>query len=181
MTVGMQKPDGGSILWPVARAGAPSFMTPERRSHMLKLTIAALAVALASTAAAAWRDLRIDGGSEANFAESIEAFKEELPRARRYVFVLAMQDIWVHGVEAAKATDREYTAVEYVRQTNGLGYDEVVTLLDPTGRTARARYREGSRLYAHAAPEFYPSQQNSPESFTYQTPQMIEHALQPAQ
>ena len=148
---------------------------------MLKLTIAALAVALASTAAAGWRDLRIDGSSEAGFAESMEAFKEKLPRERRYVFVLAMQDIWVQGVEGAKATDREYTAIEYFRQTNGLGYDEVVTLLDPTGQTARARYREASRLYARAVPQSYASQVNWPESFTYQTPQMIEQALQPAQ
>ena len=151
---------------------------------MLKLTVVVLAFALAGTAAAAgWRDLRIDGSSEASFAESMEAFKEKLPRARRYVFVLAMQDIWVQGVEAAKATDREYTGIEYFRQTNGLGYDEVVTLLDPTGQTARARYREAFRLYARAAPEFYPapSQQNWPESFTYRTPEMIEQALQPAQ
>lgn len=152
---------------------------------MLKLTVAALAFALAGTAAAGWRDLRIDGSSEASFAESMEAFKEKLPRERHYVFVLAMQDIWVQGVEAAKAADREYTAIEYFRQTNGLVYEEVVTLLDPTGQTARARYREASRfprLYSRAAPEFYspPSQQSGPESFTYQTPQMIEHALQPA-
>ena len=151
---------------------------------MLKITVAVLAVALAGTASAGgWRNLRIDGSSEAAFAESMEAFKEKLPRAQRYVFVLAMQDIWVQGVEAAKATDREYTGIEYFRQTNGLGYDEVVTLLDPTGQTARARYREASRLYARAAPEFYPapSQQNWPESFTYRTPEMIEQALQPAQ
>jgi len=151
---------------------------------MLKITVAVLAVALAGTASAGgWRNLRIDGSSEAAFAESMEAFKEKLPRAQRYVFVLAMQDIWVQGVEAAKATDREYTGIEYFRQTNGLGYNEVVTLLDPTGQTARARYREASRLYARAAPEFYPapSQQNWPESFTYRTPEMIEQALQPAQ
>jgi len=152
---------------------------------MLKITVAVLAVALAGTASAGgWRNLRIDGSSEAGFAESMEAFKEKLPRARRYVFVLAMQDIWVKGVEAAKATDREYTAIEYFRQTNGLVYDEVVTLLDPTGQTARARYREASRLYARATPEFYPfPSQNWPanESFTYRTPEMIEHALQPAQ
>ena len=151
---------------------------------MLKITVAVLAVALAGTASAGgWRNLRIDGSSEAAFAESMEAFKEKLPRAQRYVFVLAMQDIWVQGVEAAKATDREYTGIEYFRQTNGLGYDEVVTLLDPTGQTARARYREASRLYARAAPELYPypSQQSWPESFTYRTPEMIEQALQPAQ
>jgi hypothetical protein len=151
---------------------------------MQKLTVAVLALAFAATASAGgWRDLRIDGSSEASFAESMEAFKEKLPRARRAVFVLAMQDIWVKGVEAAKVTDREYTAIEYFRQTHGLKYDEVVTLLDPTGQTARARYREASRLYARAAPELYPypSQQSWPESFTYRTPEMIERALQPAQ
>src|SRR6185436_13803369 len=124
---------------------------------MQKLTVAVLALAFAATASAGgWRDLRIDGSSEASFAESMEAFKEKLPRARRAVFVLAMQDIWVKGVEAAKVTDREYTAIEYFRQTHGLKYDGVVTLLDPTGQTARARYREASRLYARAAPELYP-------------------------
>ena len=155
---------------------------------MQKLTVAVLALAFAATASAGgWRDLRIDGSSEAGFAASMEAFKEKLPRARRAVFVLAMQDIWVQGVEDAKATDREYTAIEYFRQTNGLGYDEVVTLLDPTGQTARARYREAfrfPRLYARESPEFYPyPSQNWPanESFTYRTPEMIERALQPAQ
>jgi hypothetical protein len=151
---------------------------------MQKLTVAVLALALAGTASAGgWRDLRIDGSSEASFAESMEAFKEKLPRERLYVFVLAMQDIWVQGVEAAKATDREYTAIEYFRQTHGLKYDEVVTLLDPTGQTARARSREASRLYARAASASYPSQANWPadESFTYRSPEMIERALQPAQ
>jgi hypothetical protein len=149
---------------------------------MVKTIVTVLALIFAGTASAGgWRNLRVDGSSQAGFAESMEALKEKLPRARRYVFVLAMQDIWVQGVEAAKATDREYTAIEYFRQTNGLGYDEVVTLLDPTGQTAIARYREASRLYARAAPQSYPSQQNWPESFTYQTPQMIERALQPAQ
>ena len=61
---------------------------------MLKITVAVLAVALAGTASAGgWRDLRIDGSSEASFAESMEAFKEKLPRDRLYVFVLAMQEI----------------------------------------------------------------------------------------
>ena len=62
----------------------------------------------------------------------------------------------MQGVEGAKATDREYTAIEYLRQTHGLKYDEVVTLLDPTGQTARARYREASRfprLYARGSPD----------------------------
>src|SRR5262245_36629868 len=112
---------------------------------MVKTIVTVLALILAGTASAGgWRDLRIDGSSEASFAESMEAFKEKLPRQRRYVFVLAMQDILVQGVEAAKATDREYTALDYYAELDGLGYHEVVTLLDPTGETAKARYRKAS-------------------------------------
>jgi hypothetical protein len=118
---------------------------------MLRLTVAVLAVALASTASAGgWRNLRIDGSSEAGFAESVEAFKEKLPMTRRYAFAHALQDIWEQGVKDAEAAEREYTASEYFRQIDGLGYDEVVTLLDPTGEKAKARYREASRLYARA-------------------------------
>ena len=78
----------------------------------------------------------------------------------------------MQGVEAAKATDREYTAIEYLRQTNGLGYDEVVTLLDPTGQTAKARYREATRLYARESPDiYYRGSHESHENFPPYSPQ----------
>ena len=107
---------------------------------MLKLTAAVLAVALAGSASAAgWRSLRIDGSSDASFADSVAAFKEKLPLARRYAFELALQDIWVQGAEDAEAAQREYTTSDYFRRLDGLGYSEVVTLLDPTGDTEQAR------------------------------------------
>jgi len=109
---------------------------------MLKLTVAVLAVALAGTASAArWRSLRVDGSSEASFAESVTALQQKLTKARGYVFALALQDVWVQGTKDAEADQREYTASDYFRQLDGLGYDEVVTLLDPTGGTAQMRYR----------------------------------------
>jgi hypothetical protein len=156
---------------------------------MLKLTVAVLAVALAGTASAGgWRNLRIDGSSEADFVESVAAFKEELPLARWYAFAHALNDIWLQGVTAAKAANREYTASDYFRQTDGLEYDEVVTLLDPTGETARAHYREASRLYTRAVPRAVlqnvgwpsPENQTGPAAASFMTPRMIEHALQPA-
>jgi len=160
---------------------------------MLKLTVVVLAVALAGTASAGgWRNLRIDGSSEARFTQSVEAFTDKLSLARREVFVHALQDIWVQGAAAAKAANREYTAGEYFRQVDGLKYDEVVTLLDPTGETAAARYREASRLVALAAAlNSRRSSFDSPgpaehqgfsadASYGYQTPAMIEHALAPA-
>jgi hypothetical protein len=104
---------------------------------MLKLTIAVLALALAGTASAAgWRSLRVDATSEASFAESVAAIQKKLSPSRRYAFSLALQDIWLKGQQDAEAARRDYTATDYHRQVHGLGYNEVVTLLDPSGRSA---------------------------------------------
>ena len=116
---------------------------------MLRLTVAVLAVALAGTASAAkWKDLRVDGSSEDAFAQSLAAFKEELSPARRYAFGEALKDIWVQGAQAAESEQREYTAAEYFRQLDGLGYEQVVTFTDPTGDTAKRRVRDGMRMVA---------------------------------
>ena len=117
---------------------------------MLKLTIAVLTVTLAGTACAAgWRSLRIDGSSEASFTKSVAALQQKLAPERQYVFVRALQAIWAQGAKAAEADKREYTASEYFRRLDGLGYQEVVTLMDPTGNTAK-RYR--ADYYAHSGP-----------------------------
>ena len=109
---------------------------------MLKLTIAVLAVALAGTASAAkWRDLRVDGSSEDAFAQSLAEFKEELSPAQRYVFAEALKDVWIQGEKVAEAEQREYTADEYYRQLDGLAYEQVVKYTDPTGDTAKQRFR----------------------------------------
>ena len=109
---------------------------------MQKLTVVVLAVAFAGTASAAgWRDLRVDGSSEEAFARSMTAFKDELSPPREYVFGEALRDIWNEGAKAAEAEQREYTADEFYRQLDGLRYEEVVTLTDPTGDTAKRRYR----------------------------------------
>lgn len=165
---------------------------------MPKLTVAVLVVALAGTASAdGWRNLRIDAANEASFAQSIEAFTGKLSLARREVFVHALQDIWVDGLAAAKAANREYTPSEYFRQVDGLKYEGVVTLLDPTGETAKARYREATRLYARAALQSprasslgspWPAEHQGfsaeghgwPGNAAFTTPQSIEHALAPA-
>jgi hypothetical protein len=113
---------------------------------MLKLAIAVLAVALAGTAgAAAWRDLRIDASSEAAFKQSLDTFKEELSPERQRVFTAALSDIWLLGTEKAKADQRQFTVNEYYQQLHGLSYEEVVTFTDPTGETAKQRYREATR------------------------------------
>ena len=109
----------------------------------LKLTVAALAIALAGTASAGWRSMRVEAADLATFEESVAAFEEELFTARHYVFMLALQDMWDRGLERASAEQREYTEAEYFRQLDGLTYDEVVTLADPTGEVTRERYRAG--------------------------------------
>jgi hypothetical protein len=118
----------------------------EAHSHVL-------VVALAGAAnAAGWRSLRVDGSSNTSFAKSVAEFEQKLSPARHHVFVLALHDIWNKGTKTAEANQREYTADEYVRQLDGLGYEEVVTLTDPTGDTAEARYRGASHYYALTAP-----------------------------
>ena len=115
---------------------------------MQKLTVVVLAVAFAGTASAeGWRDLRVDGSSEEAYAQSITALKDALSPRREYVFGEALKDIWNEGAKAAESEQREYTADEFYRQLDGLRYEEVVTLTDPTGDTAKKRYRN--------APEFY--------------------------
>ena len=119
---------------------------------MLKLTVAMLAFALAGTAAAGWRELRIDASSEEAFAKSLEAFKDKLSPAHRYVFGEALKDIWLQGTEQAKAGQREYTDSDYYAQLHGLGYKEIVKLTDPTGDTAKDRYRTASLSQRYASP-----------------------------
>jgi hypothetical protein len=127
---------------------------------MLKLAAAVLAVALAGAASAAgWRSLRLDGSSEAAFAESTAAFEARLPPSRRYAFAQALQDIWLKGVTDAAAAARDYTTGDYHGQVDGLPYKEVVTLLDPTGDTeplrrkaARAQPDRDQSRYARNAP-----------------------------
>lgn len=125
---------------------------------MLKLTVAVLAFALAGSASAAgWRDLRVDGSSEDAFAKSLGAFKAKLSPPRASVFGEALKDIWIQGAKAAEAEQRDYTADEYYAQVDGLSYEEVVTLTDPTGATAKQRYQAALR---GAAPGRY---QTGPE------------------
>jgi hypothetical protein len=108
---------------------------------MLKVTVAVLAVALASTASAGgWRSLRLDATSEAAFEQSVALFQDKLSPSRRHAFARALQDIWTEGVLQASGV---YTRADYFARLNGLAYEEVVTLLDPTGEKAhqyRAEY-----------------------------------------
>jgi hypothetical protein len=120
---------------------------------MLKVTFAVLAVALAGTASAdGWRKLQIDASSETAFDESVATFQQKLSPARRFVLGQALRDIWSEGVQAAKAEQREYTTADYYAQIDGLSYKELVTFTDPTGDTAKDRYRAattGAARYAN--------------------------------
>ena len=102
---------------------------------MLKLTVAVLAVALASSASAAgWRKLRIDASSDTSFQESVALFQDKLSPSRRVAFAMSLEDIWLAGSRLAEEQQREYTRADYLRQLDGLGYKEVVTLTYPTGK-----------------------------------------------
>jgi hypothetical protein len=128
---------------------------------MLKLTGAVLAIALAgTTSAAGWRSLRIDASSEAKFTESVEVFQDRLTPSRRHAFKRALEDTWRRGTEAASAEQREYARDNYLRQLDGLTYNEVVRIPDPTGELAK-RYR-AEYYYARARPQGRASPPASP-------------------
>jgi hypothetical protein len=118
----------------------------------LKLAMALLAVAFAGTASAAgWRSLRVDGSSEDGFTQSVAAFEEKLSPVRYHVFLRALQDVWAAGTEAAAADGGEYTDADYLRQLDGLTYDNVVTFTDRSGATARERYLAALAQYRAAS------------------------------
>ena len=131
---------------------------------MLKLAVAVLAVALAGSASAeGWRSLRVDARDEAAFKESVALFQSKLSPSREHAFNLALQDIWAQGTEKASAEQREYTSSDYFGQLDGLTYDDVVRIPDPTGHKAkryRAEYyyaRGGGRVGTSPAPSSYTS------------------------
>ena len=122
---------------------------------MLKLTSAVLAVALAGTASAAgWRNLRIDASSEANFDQSVELLRDKLTKSRKHAFERAMQDLWTQRTQEAIAEQREFTQEEYYAQLDGLSYEQVVRVLDPTGEQA-GRYR--AEYYRSRPPPEFPA------------------------
>src|SRR6185436_13616771 len=123
----------------VVTFSAPRAIQPTWSAPMLKRTVAAvLAVALAGTASAAgWRSLRLDARDEARFTQSIAVFQEKLSPERWYALRVALQDIWENGTKNAAAEQREYTAADYLRQLDGLGYEQLVTFTDPSEETAR--------------------------------------------
>jgi hypothetical protein len=113
---------------------------------MLRVALAVLAVSVASSASAGWRDLRIDASSEAAFTESVALLQEKLSRPRAGFLTLALHDLWVTGTERAQSDDRVFNAEEYFRQLDGLGYEGVLALADPTGVKQRNQYRAMYRV-----------------------------------
>ena len=151
---------------------------------MLKVTIAVLALVLASSASAAgWKKLTVDASSEQAFEKSLAEFKERLTPARRVVFGEALKDIWVKGSQDAEANQREYTAADYYRQLHGLGYEAITTLTDPTGETAKTRYRAAYASLPRVAPPQHQSSNQAPPIINDQhtrgsSPQQAAQAMQ---
>jgi hypothetical protein len=125
---------------------------------MQKLTVVVLAVVFAGTASAeGWRSLRLDASSETALKESVALFRDKLSPRREYVFDEALKDIWNEVAKAAESEQREYTADEFYRQLDGLRYEEVVTLTDPTGDTAKKRYRNAPEFYRQYRSRYVPT------------------------
>lgn len=125
---------------------------------MLKLTVVVSAVVLAGTASAdGWKSLRVDASSEAAYQQSLAVFNEKLSPPRQSVFADALMDIWLQGTAQAGANQTQYTVSNYYQQIHGLSYEEIVTFTDPTGETAKQRYREADRAHvANTPPPLWP-------------------------
>ena len=133
-----------------------------RTTPMLKLTVATLAIVLAGTASAAgWRKLQIDASSETAFDQSVATFQEKLSPSRRVAFARSLQDIQDEGTKRATGEQRDYTRAEHLQRLHGLGYEEVVTLVDPTGK--RAGYYRAAYYQSRPRPS-YSNQPSVPSS-----------------
>lgn len=114
---------------------------------MRKLMIVGVALAFAGTASAAgWKSLRLDASSDAAFEQSLAEFKDALSPGRRYVLGEILKDIRDAGAQRAVAEGRDYSTGDYYRQIDGLTYEELVALVDPTGKIAK-RYRAAYNPY----------------------------------
>ena len=91
---------------------------------MLKLAVAALAVALVGSATA--EEWRLDAGSHRAFKRSLEAAKDELSPENIQMLGGALKHIWNEGTKAAEAEQRRYSDKDYFRQLDGLSYEQVV-------------------------------------------------------
>ena len=139
-----------------------------RTTPMLKLTVATLAIVLAGTASAAgWRKLQIDASSETAFDQSVATFQEKLSPSRRVAFARSLQDIQDEGTKRATGEQRDYTRAEHLQRLHGLGYEEVVTLVDPTGKRAgqyRAAYYQSRTSPNNTTASPWPQSSGPPPS-----------------
>ena len=116
---------------------------------MLKLTVAVLAFALVGSASAeGWR---LDAGSHRAFKQSRQAAKDELSPENIQLLGGALKHIWYEGAKAAEAQQRRYADNDYLRQLDGLSYEEIVHFTDATYEAA-LRYSATSAAAALAGP-----------------------------
>jgi hypothetical protein len=109
---------------------------------MSRLVVSLVAfAALAGCASVPYKQLRIDGTSEAAFKASVESLREALPTYRRALLAIALRDIWRStATEADPASSEADTAKAYFARVDRLGYHEIIDLADATPPTTRQQY-----------------------------------------
>jgi hypothetical protein len=99
---------------------------------MSKLTLVVVTVAIAGCASTGtWRDLRIDGSSQASIESSVFLIQQELPAYRRERFDMVLSDLWITATLDAETEGTEYTEADYFAQLDGLRYEDVLDLAGP--------------------------------------------------
>lgn len=135
---------------------------------MTKVIISSIILALAGcTSMGEWRELQIDGSSEAAFDDSLSQLSNELPGSRSGMFALALVDIVRTESESTAQTDESdeapYSYEDLRSQLDGLTYEDVIALADRTGPSisslySRQRSASGMRSgpYAQTDPHRFP-------------------------
>jgi hypothetical protein len=114
---------------------------------MARAIVPILVLALAGCASTQeWRELQIDGSSQAAFDESLTALNAHLSEPRREMLQLAIVDIVRTESQSAEESGEDaYTHDDFRMRVDGMTYDAVIALADQSGRSIATIYHQGGR------------------------------------
>ncbi|HMB72095.1 MAG TPA: hypothetical protein VKQ06_00875 [Gammaproteobacteria bacterium] len=114
---------------------------------MARVIVPVFVLALAGCATMdEWRELQIDGSSQAAFDESLTVLNEQLPERRREMLQLAFVDIVRTELQnAERPGDDSYTYDDFRVRLDGMTYEGVIALANQSGRSIATIYYQGGQ------------------------------------
>jgi len=125
---------------------------------MLRVMVPIVVLTLSGCASLGeWRQLQLDGSSEAAFNESLSRMDDELPHTRSEKLTLALADIVRTAVENSEQTgeggEESYSYEDLRSQLDGLTYEGVIAVADRTGPSVSNLYtRQRNALAGRPGP-----------------------------